>query len=57
LFASPEDWVAKAAEDPELRAEGKRIFNESGWVLPQDGLLHHACDHRGTLVYDDVASL
>jgi len=58
LFDTPEGWVAKAAAHPELRAEGKRIFNESGWVLQQESLLRYAADSDdGAVVYDDVSSL
>ncbi|WP_370344979.1 hypothetical protein [Catenulispora sp. MAP5-51] len=36
LFDSPQDWVTKARADADLRAAVKRIFHDSGWVLPQD---------------------
>lgn len=39
LFASPQDWVAKARAEPDLRAAAKKIFHESGWILPQETLL------------------
>lgn len=58
LFDSPEDWVAKAGADPQLRAEGLRIFNESGWVQAQEKLLSFAVDRYGKVLdYDDVSSL
>jgi hypothetical protein len=57
LFDSPEDWVATAAAHPEARAEGQRVFEESGWVLPQEALLRYASDQGEALVYDDVSSL
>jgi hypothetical protein len=57
LFDSPEDWVAKASADPGARAEAQRIFDESGWVLPQQALLQYSTDSDEALVYDDVSSL
>lgn len=36
LFDSPQDWIAKARADADLRATVKQIFHESGWVLPQE---------------------
>lgn len=58
MFDSPEDWVAKAGADPELRAEGLRVFNESGWVCTQGKLLSFSCDRDGKVLdYDDVTSL
>jgi hypothetical protein len=57
LFDSPDDWVARASADPELRAEGQRVFDESGWVLPQEALLEYADEPGQVLVYDDVSSL
>ncbi|MGW7006622.1 hypothetical protein ACWGCW_28335 [Streptomyces sp. NPDC054933] len=35
----PRSWVERAAEDPRARAEGKRVFVEEGWTLPQPELL------------------
>jgi hypothetical protein len=57
LFASPEEWVARAGQDPELRAEGLKVFNESGWVLRQTELLRHVGETGVDLRYDDVSSL
>ena len=36
LFDSPQDWIAKARADADLRAAVKQIFHQSGWVLPQE---------------------
>jgi hypothetical protein len=58
LFDSPQDWATKARADPALRAEAKKIFYESGWVLPQRTLLRDACDAGDpALTYDEVSPL
>ncbi|MBS2538313.1 hypothetical protein KGQ20_36735 [Catenulispora sp. NF23] len=58
LFDSPQDWVDKARADPQLRAAAKRIFVESGWVVPQDALLRNECDPAtAALTYNDVSPL
>jgi hypothetical protein len=44
LFASPQDWVDKALAEPASRAAAQQVFRDSGWVLPQDALLRHACE-------------
>ncbi len=37
LGPDPRGWVTRAAADPEVRAEGARVFAEHGWVLHQPG--------------------
>ena len=57
LFDSPQDWVTKCRADAELRGVVKRIFHESGWILPQERLLRDHDDHGRVLVYGEVSSL
>lgn len=58
LFGSPQDWVTKASADPELRDAAKRIFHESGWVLPQDALLRTICEPASPVLgYAEISPL
>ena len=58
LFGSPQDWVTKARADPELRDAAKRIFHDSGWVLPQEALLRTICDPASpALGYAEISPL
>ena len=59
LFDSPQDWVTKARADSDVRDAVKRIFHESGWVLPQDALIRDVYEGSApsASAYDEISPL